>query len=178
MVLEISAVKSLPHIFWRAGRVSKISAAVRASEISAAVTASEISAAVRASEISAAERISKISAAVLIKVLRNFCCSKGVRNFCGRKGLRNLYVLIVPEIFVDRCPRNFSGPLFQKFLWILVSEISADESLSQKFLRVSRCQRSFCGSWKLYFLSCVFVNVLQTSETTVINAYRQETNKF
>ena len=66
MVLEISAVKSLPHIFWRAGRVSKISAAIRASEISAAV---------RASEISAAERISKISAAVLIKVLRNFCGS-------------------------------------------------------------------------------------------------------
>ena len=61
------------------------------------------------------------------------------------KGLRNLYVLIVPEIFVDRCPRNFSGPLFQKFLWILVSEISADESLSQKFLRVSRCLRIFCG---------------------------------
>ena len=97
---------------------------------------------------------------------------------CALKGLRNLYVLIVPEIFVDRCPRNFSGPLFQKFLWILVSEISADESLSQNFLRVSRCQRNFCGSWKLYFLSCVFVNVLQTSETTVINAYRQETNKF
>ena len=98
--------------------------------------------------------------------------------YCALKGLRNLYVLIVPEIFVDRCPRNFSGPLFQKFLWILVSEISADESLSQKFLRVSRCQRSFCGSWKLYFLSCVFVNVLQTSEATVINAYTQETNKF
>ena len=94
------------------------------------------------------------------------------------KGLRNLYVLIVPEIFVDRCPRNFSGPLFQKFLWILVSEISADESLSQKFLRVSRCQRNFCGSYKLYFLSCVFANVLQTSETKVINAYRQETNIF
>ena len=94
------------------------------------------------------------------------------------KGLRNLYVLIVPEIFVDRCPRNFSGPLFQKFLWILVSEISADESLSQKFLRVSRCQRNFCGSYKLYFLSCVFANVLQTSETKVINAYRQETNNF
>ena len=108
--------------------------------------------------------------------------------YCALKGLRNLYVLIVPEIFVDRCPRNFSGPLFQKFLWILVSEISADESLSQKFLpdeslsqkflRVSRCQRNFCGSWKLYFLSCVFINVLQTSETTVINAYTQETNKF
>ena len=65
--------------------------------------------------------------------------------YCALKGLRNLYVLIVPEIFVDRCPRNFSGPLFQKFLWILVSEISADESLSQKFLRVSRCQRIFCG---------------------------------
>ena len=65
--------------------------------------------------------------------------------YCALKGLRNLYVLIVPEIFVDRCPRNFSGPLFQKFLWILVSEISADESLSQKFLRVSRCLRNFCG---------------------------------
>ena len=98
--------------------------------------------------------------------------------YCALKGLRNLYVLIVPEIFVDRCPRNVSGPLFQKFLWILVSEISAGESLSQNFLRVSRCQRNFCGSWKLYFLSCVFVNVLQTSETTVINAYTQETNKF
>ena len=98
--------------------------------------------------------------------------------YCALKGLRNLYVLIVPEIFVDRCPRNFSGPLFQKFLWILVSEISADESLSQKFLRVSRCQRNFCGSYKLYFLSCVFANVLQTSETKVINAYRQETNNF
>ena len=156
MVLEISAVKSLPHIFWRAGRVSKISAAVRASEISAAV---------RASEISAAERISKISAAVLIKVLRNFCGSKGVRNFCGRKGLRNLYVLIVPEISVDPCLRNF-------WRWVVVSEISAGESLSPKFLRVCRCQRNFCGSWKLYFLSCVFSNVLQTSETTVINAYR------
>ena len=34
------------------------------------------------------------------------------------KGLRNLYVLIVAEIFVDRCPRNCSGP-FKKFLWIL-----------------------------------------------------------
>ena len=50
------------------------------------------------------------------------------------KGLRNLYVLIVPEIFVVRCPRNFSGPLFHKFLWILVSEISAGDSLSKKFL--------------------------------------------
>ena len=99
---------------------------------------------------------------------------------------------------MDRCPRNLSGPLSQTFLWILVSEISADESLSQKFLpdeslfqkflqdeslfqkflRVSRCQRNFCGSWKLYFLSCVFANVLQTSETTVINAYRQETYHF
>ena len=116
--------------------------------------------------------------------------AKQIENiiYYALKGLRNLYVLIVPEIFVDRCPRNFSGPLFQKFLWILVSEISADESLSQKFLpdeslsqkflRVSRCQRNFCGSYKLYFLSCVFVNVLQTSETTVINTYWQETNNF
>ena len=48
MVLEISEVKSLPKIFWRAGRVSKISAAVRASEISAAERVSKISAAVRA----------------------------------------------------------------------------------------------------------------------------------
>ena len=83
---------------------------------------------------------------------------------------------------MDRCPRNLSGLLSQNFLWILVSEISADESLSQKslpdeslfqkFLRMSRCLRNFCGSWKLYFLSCDFANVLQTSETTVINAYR------
>ena len=65
--------------------------------------------------------------------------------YCALKDLRNLYVLIVPEIFVDRCPRNFSGPLFQKFLWILVWEISADESLSQKFLRLTRCLRNFCG---------------------------------
>ena len=71
---------------------------------------------------------------------------------------------------MDRCPRLFCGSLSQKFL--------PDESLFQKFLRVSRCQRNFCDSWKLYFLSCVFANVLQTSETTVINAYRQETNKF
>ena len=79
----------------------------------------------------------------------------------------NLLRIKGPQKFIrSNRPRNFCGSLFQKFLWILVSEISADESLSQKFLRVSRCQRNFCGSYKLYFLSCVFVNVLQTSETT------------
>ena len=91
----------------------------------------------------------------------------------------NLLRIKGPQKFMrSNRPRNFCGPLFQKFLWILVSEISADESLSQKFLRVSRSQRNFCDSYKLYLLSCVFANVLQTSETTVINAYRQETNNF
>ena len=106
MVLVISAVKLLPQIFWRAGRVSKISAAERVSKISAAVRGSEITAAVRASEISAAERISKISAAVLIKVLRNFCGRKGLRsnrrrNFCGS----------LPQKFLpmSRGLRNFCG---------------------------------------------------------------------
>ena len=58
----------------------------------------------------------------------------------------NLLRIKGPQKFIrSNRPRNFCGSLFQKFLWILVSEISADESLSQKFLRVSRCQRIFCG---------------------------------
>ena len=34
----------------------------------------------------------------------------------------------------DRRRRNFCGTLSQKFLWIVVPEISACESLSKKFL--------------------------------------------
>ena len=105
-----------------------------------------------------------------IKGPQKFIRSNRPRNFCGSLSQKFLWT-VVPEISVDPCLRNFCR-------WVVVSEISADESLSQKFLRVSRCQRNFCGSYKLYFLSCVFANVLQTSETTVINAYRQETNNF
>ena len=114
------------------------------------------------------------------RCLKYFGGPEGSQKFLRQKG---------PQKFIpSNRPRNLCGSLSQKFLWILVSEIPADESLSQKFLPdesfsqkflpVSRCQRNFCGSWKLYFLSCVFANVLQTSETTVINAYRQETYNF
>ena len=85
---------------------------------------------------------------------------------------------VVPDISVDPCLRNSCRWVVVSEIssgWVVVPVISAGELLSQKFLRVSRCQRNFCGSWKQYFLSYVFANVLQTSETTVINAYRQQT---
>ena len=90
-----------------------------------------------------------------IKGPQKFIRSNRPRNFCGSLSQKFLWT-VVPEISVDPCLRNFCR-------WVVVSEISTGESLSQNFLRVSRCQRNFCGSWKLYFLSCVFVNVLQTS---------------
>ena len=90
-----------------------------------------------------------------IKGPQKFIRSNRPRNFCGSLSQKFLWT-VVPESSVDPCLRNFCR-------WVVVSEISAGESLSKNFLRVSRCQRNFCGSWKLYFLSCVFVNVLQTS---------------
>ena len=73
------------------------------------------------------------------------------RNFCGSALSQKFLRLVVLEISVDPCLRNFCGR-------VVVSEISADELLSQKFLRVSRCLRNFCGR--------VFVSEISAGESS------------
>ena len=105
MVLEISAVKSLPQIFWRAGRVSKMSAAVRVSEISAAEGPQKF---------------------LRQKGPQKFIPSNLPRNFCASLSQKFLWT-VVPEISVDPCLRNFCrmSRCLRNFCgWVVVKEIS------------------------------------------------------
>ena len=111
------------------------------------------------SEISAVNRWLKIfwgpkgsnRSRILILIVPEISVDRDRRHFCGTLSQKFLWIF-VPEISVERCRRNFCGSLSQKFLWNVVPdisvdpwlrEISAEESLSQKFLRVSHCQRNF-----------------------------------
>ena len=93
-----------------------------------------------------------LSQKFLWNVVPEMSVEHSLRNFFGSLPQKFLWI-VVAEISVEGCRRNFCGSLPQKFLWFVVPEISVDSWLREIFCRgVVVSEISACESLSKKFL--------------------------